>query len=177
VKKETKNKIVTGLEEAISQNNSFYLIDYKQMTAWQMVELRKNLKRHGFQLKVVKNRLALRALADRFPELKSYFRHSTAIALTDQDPLALAKLLKDFSQQGKVLEVKAGIIEAHYLSPEMFGEIVKLNSKMDLIARIGYLMSYPLTQFLRTCQAPLINMGRLLSVLKTKRELRENPLN
>jgi len=69
-----------------------------------------------------------------------------------------------------VLEIKAGIIEAHYLSPEMFGEIVKLNSKMDLIARIGYMMSYPLLQFLRTLQAPLTNMGALLSVLKQKKE-------
>lgn len=60
MKKETKYKIVTELEQALSQNNSFYLIDYKQMTAWEMVELRKALKRHGFQLKVVKNRLALR---------------------------------------------------------------------------------------------------------------------
>jgi len=69
------------------------------------------------------------ALGDRFPELKPYFRQKTAIAMTTDDPIALAKQLKDFSQQGKVLEIKAGIIEAHYLSPEMFGEIVKLNSK------------------------------------------------
>ncbi|HOE14993.1 MAG TPA: 50S ribosomal protein L10 [Candidatus Saccharicenans sp.] len=170
MKKETKYKIVTELEQALSQNNSFYLIDYKQMTAWEMVELRKTLKRHGFQLKVVKNRLALRALGDRFPELKPYFRQKTAIAMTADDPIALARLLKDFSQQGKVLEVKAGLVEAHYLSPEMFGEIVKLNSKMDLIARIGYMMSYPLLQFLRTLQAPLTNMGALLSVLKQKKE-------
>jgi large subunit ribosomal protein L10 len=170
VKKETKNKIVTELEEAISQNNSFYLIDYKQMTAWQMVGLRKALKRHGFKLRVVKNRLALRSLGDRFPELRPYFRQKTAIALAGEDPIALAKLLRDFSQQGKVLEIKAGIIEAHYLSPDMFAEIAKLNSKMDLIARIGYMMSYPLTQFLRTLQAPLIDMGRLLSVLKQKKE-------
>ncbi|MDD8021384.1 MAG: 50S ribosomal protein L10 [Acidobacteriota bacterium] len=170
MKKETKYKIVSELEEALSQNNSIYLIDYKQMTAWEMVELRKSLKRRGFGLKVVKNRLALRAIGERFPELKPYFRQRTAIALTNEDPIALAKLLKDFSQQGKVLDIKAGIIEAHYLSPEMFAEIVRLNSKMDLIARIGYMMSYPLTQFLRTWQTPLVNMGRLLSVLKQKRE-------
>jgi len=41
---------------------------------------------------------------------------------------------------------------------------------MDLIARIGYMMSYPLLQFLRTLQAPLTNMGALLSVLKQKKE-------
>jgi len=52
-------------------------------------------------------------------------------------------LLQEFSDRGKVLEIKAGVVEGHYLAPDMFGEIIKLNSRMDLVARIGYLMSYP----------------------------------
>lgn len=170
MKKETKIKIVKELEEAFNQNNTCYLIDYKQMPVWKMVELRKTLKRNNFKLKVVKNRLALRAVGDRFPELRPYFQKNTAVAFTDKDPIALAKLLKEFSEQGKVLEIKAGVVEGYYLPPEMFDEVIKLNSKMDLIAKIGYLMSYPLTQFLRTWQTPLVNMGRLLSLLKQKKE-------
>lgn len=170
MKKETKIKIVKELKEAFNQNNTCYLIDYKQMPVWKMVELRKTLKRNNFKLKVVKNRLALRAVGDRFPELRPYFQKNTAVAFTDKDPITLAKLLKEFSEQGKVLEIKAGVVEGHYLPPEMFDEVIKLNSKMDLIAKVGYLMSYPLTQFLRTWQTPLVNMGRLLSLLKQKKE-------
>lgn len=170
MKKEIKYKIVKELEEAFRQNNTCFLIDYKQMPVWKTVELRKTLKKSNFKLKVVKNRLALRAIGDRFPELRPYFQKNTAIAFADKDPIVLAKLLKDFSEQGKVLEVKAGLVEGSFLSPEIFGEIVKLQSKMDLIGRIGYLMAYPLTQFLRTWQTPLVNMGRLLSLLKEKKE-------
>lgn len=170
MKKETKFKIVQELEQALSQNNTCYLVDYKQIPVWKMVELRKILKRNNFKFKVVKNRLALRAMGDRFPELEPYFQKNTALAFTDRDPIALGKLLKDFSEKGKVLEIKAGVVEGHYLAPEMFAEIIKLNSKTDLIGKIGYLMSYPLTQFLRTLQTPLVNMGRLLSVLKDKKE-------
>ena len=170
MKKETKYKIVQELEEAFKQNNTCYLVDYKQMPVWKMVELRKTLKRNNFKLKVVKNRLALRAIGDRWPELRPYFQKNTALAFSDRDPIALARLLKEFSEGGKVLEVKAGLVEGHYLSPEMFGQIVKLNSRMDLVGKIGYLMSYPLTQFLRTLQTPLVNMVRLLSVLKEKKE-------
>lgn len=71
------------------------------MTAWQMVGLRKALKRHGFKLRVVKNRLALRSLGDRFPETRPYFRQKTAIALAGEDPIALAKLLRDFFSTGQ----------------------------------------------------------------------------
>ncbi|HEK84855.1 MAG: 50S ribosomal protein L10 [Candidatus Saccharicenans sp.] len=170
MKKETKFKIVKELEEAFQKNNTCYLIDYKQMPVWKTVELRKALKKNNFKFKVVKNRLALRAIGERFPELKPYFQKNTALAFADKDPIALAKLLKEFSEQGKVLEIKAGIVEGSYLAPEMFSEIVKLNSKMDLIGKIGYLMSYPLTQFLRTLQTPLVNLGRLMGALKEKKE-------
>ncbi|MGB4704969.1 MAG: 50S ribosomal protein L10 [Candidatus Saccharicenans sp.] len=169
MRKETKQKIVRELEQLIQDNHTWYLIDYKQMPVWKMVELRKLLRRNNFRLKVVKNRLALRAIGERYPELKPYFQKNNALAFTDRDPIALAKLLKEFSEQGKVLEIKAGVVEGHYLAPDLFGEIIKLNSKMDLIARIGYLMSYPLTQFLRTLQTPVVNMGRLLSALKDKK--------
>ncbi|MDI6846431.1 MAG: 50S ribosomal protein L10 [Candidatus Saccharicenans sp.] len=169
MRKETKQKIVRELEQLIQDNHTWYLIDYKQMPVWKMVELRKLLRRNNFRLKVVKNRLALRAISERYPELKPYFQKNNALAFTDRDPIALAKLLKEFSEQGKVLEIKAGVVEGHYLAPDLFGEIIKLNSKMDLIARIGYLMSYPLTQFLRTLQTPVVNMGRLLSALKDKK--------
>jgi len=170
VKKETKYKIVKELEESLKQNHTWYLVDYKQMPVWKMVELRKLLKKNNFRLKVVKNRLALKAIGQRFPELKPYFQKNNALAFTDSDPIALAKMLQEFSDRGKVLEIKAGVMEGHYLAPDMFAEIIKLNSRMDLVARIGYLMSYPLSQFLRTLQTPLVNMGRLLSVLKDKKE-------
>lgn len=170
MKKETKHKIVKELEESFEQNHTWYLVDYKQMPVSRMVELRKLLKRNNFRLKVVKNRLALKAIGQRFPELKPYFQKNNALAFTDSDPIALAKILQDFSDRGKVLEIKAGVIEGHYLAPEMFSEIIKLNSKMDLIGRVGYLISYPLSQLLRTLQTPLVNMGRLLSVLKDRKE-------
>lgn len=170
MKKEVKFKIVNELEESLQKNHSWYLIDYKQMPVWKMVELRKTLKKNDFRLRVVKNRLALRAIGQRFPELKVYFQNNTGLVFSDSDPIALARLLKDFSDQGKVLEIKAGVVEGHYLAPEMFDEIIRLNSKNDLIGRIGYLMSYPLSQFLRTLQTPLVNMGRLLTGLKDRKE-------
>lgn len=71
MKKETKYKIVQELEESLNKNQTWYLVDYKQMPVWKMVELRKLLKRNNFRLKVVKNRLALKAIGQRFPEAQA----------------------------------------------------------------------------------------------------------
>jgi len=170
VKKEQKSKIVKELEETIEANGTFYLVDFKRMKVSQSVELRKALRKKSFVFRVVKNRLALKALRDRGPaELKPFFQNTTALAFSSQDPIGLAKALKEFSAQGKVLAVKAGVVEGTYMEPGRFDELAKLNSRNDLLGRIGYIMSYPLTQFLRTWQAPLVNTGRLLSQLKEKK--------
>jgi large subunit ribosomal protein L10 len=171
VKKETKSQIVKDLEAALDANDTFYLVDFKRMKVSQTVELRKLLRKNAYAYKVVKNRLALRALRDRCPaELKAFFEKPTAIAFAADNPIGLAKILKDFSAQGKILAVKSGVVEGQYLAPERFDEITKLSSRNDLIGKIGFMMASPLTRFMRTLQAPLGNIGNLLGQLKAKKQ-------
>ena len=170
MKKETKSEVVKSLEAALDSHSTFYLVDFKRMKVSQTVELRKILRKNGFVYKVVKNRLALRALRDKCPaEVKPFFEKPTAVAFAADNPIGLAKALKDFSAQGKVLAVKAGVVEGQYLASERFDELTKLSSRQDLLAKIGFLLASPLTRFLRTLQAPLGNMGNLLGQLKTKK--------
>ncbi len=169
MKKESKEKIIDQLAEAFRDNTTFYLVDFKRMPVWQSVELRKTLRKNSFRLKVVKNRLALRALGDSAPEsLKPSFEGPTAIAFASENPIGLARLLKEFSAQNKVLAVKGGVVEGHFLAVDRFDELAKLNSRNDLLARFGSLMAYPLVKMLRTLGAPLNNLGGLLGQLKNK---------
>jgi len=171
VKKEAKGQVVKNLEGVVDANSTYYLVDFKRMKVSQTVELRKLLRKNAFSYKVVKNRLALRALSQRAPaELKPFFEKPTAIAFAAKDPIGLAKILKDYSAQGKVLAVKAGVVEGQYLAAERFDEITKLSSRDDLMARFARLMAAPLVQLVRTLQAPLSNFGNLLSQLKTKKQ-------
>jgi large subunit ribosomal protein L10 len=170
VKRENKEEIVTGLGKAFLASGTYYLVDYKQMRVSQSVELRKILRKNAYSYKVVKNRLALRALQESAPEaLKPFFRKTTAIAYAAKDPIGLAKLLRDYSAGGKVLAVKAGVVEGHYMAPERFDEIVKLTSRDELLGKVAFMMAYPMSQFLRTLQAPLATMGRMWSLLKDKK--------
>lgn len=171
MKKEAKGQVVKNLEGVVDANSTYYLVDFKRMKVSQTVELRKLLRKNAYSYKVVKNRLALRALSRRAPaELKPFFEKPTAIAFAAKDPIGLAKILKDFSAQGKVLAVKAGVVEGQYLAPARFDEITRLSSRDDLVAKFAQLMAAPLVRLMRTLQAPLGNMGNLLSQLKTKKQ-------
>ncbi len=170
MKKEQKTTIVQDLEKSFQAHDTYYLVDYKRLTVAQAVELRKLLRKNGFAYKVVKNRLALRALEGRCPgELAPFFRKSTGVAFGGSDPILLAKLLQEFSAGGKVLSVKAGVVEGMYMAPPRFDEVVKLGSKNDLRARLAGMMASPLRRFLAALQSPLTHTGLLMGQLKDKK--------
>lgn len=168
--REKKEKQVQELAQLFEQNNTFYLIDHENISVTKSMKLRGQLREKNCFFKVIKNRLAIRAVKDEFPdEFKHNFQGPTAIAYTSENPIILARVLKDFSVQNKILKVKAGIIEGEFLSEEKFSEIASLTSRDDLLAKFGYLMAYPLSQLLKTWQAPFLSLGSMLSQLKSKK--------
>ena len=170
VNREKKVKQIQDLAKVFEQNSTLYLIDYKKISVTKSIELRTQLRENDCSLKVIKNRLALRALTDELPlELKQHFQGPTAIAFTDENPIILARLLKDFIVQNKILKVKAGLVEGEFLSEGQFPEIANLTSRDDLLSKLGYLIVYPLTQLLKTWQAPFNSFGSMLSQLKSKK--------
>jgi len=175
MKKETKSTRIGELNVLFRDNPTIYLFDYTKMTVAQATALRKALRKQGASLKVVKNRLALRALGDVVPaDLKPAFRKPTAVAYTAADPIALAKAVKEFSVQTKAMVLKGGLVEGHYFPAARFDEVVKLSGRLELLGKIGYMMASPLVKLLRTLQAPLLNVGLLMGQLKDKKS-KETP--
>jgi large subunit ribosomal protein L10 len=170
VNRDTKAQAVKNWGEDFNRHTTILLLDYTGMKVSQAVALRKLLRKNAFEFKVLKNRLALRALREEFPqEFRAFFQKPTAAALAAEEPVKLARLLKDFSVQNKVLAFKGGIIEGQLLPPERFDEVCKLGSRESLLGRIGQMMAFPLVQLLRTWQAPLSQLGQLLSQFKEKK--------
>lgn len=170
VNRAKKEQQINEIHESFAKHDSFYLLDFMKMPVSLAVEFRKQMRENSHSFMVVKNRLAVRALKEGVPEdLKSQFQGPTAIAFAQENPLGLARLIKDFSVQHKVLSVKCGIVEGQFLEGERFADIARLTSKNDLLAKLGYLMAYPIITFLRTWQAPLNSVGSMLDQLKSKK--------
>lgn len=170
MKKESKDRLVLELSGLFSKHDSFYVIDFQGMTVAQATRLRKALRQMDGVFKVVKNRLALRAIGKGMPDdLKMFFQKPTAVAFPDGDAVVLAKFLKEFSLQNKVLNIKGGMLQGQVFAAEKFEEICRLSSRNELLAKLGFLLSSPLASFLRTVQAPLVQFGYVLNQLKTKK--------
>jgi large subunit ribosomal protein L10 len=170
VTREKKEEFIKELSENFKNYESFYLVDFVNMPVSKAIELRREILKNSFVFKVVKNRLALRALKEDFPEeIKEQFVGPTALAFAPQDPVGLARLIKDFSIKHKLLKVKAGVVEGRYLPGEDFHTVANLSSREDLLAKLGFLMAYPLIQLLKTWQAPFNSLGSMLGQLKSKK--------
>ena len=141
------------------------------MKVIQSIALRKLLRKDSHSFRVVKNRLVLKAMKDRCPEeLKPSFEKATALAYTESNPIGLAKILRDFSDRGKILSIKGGVLEGLYMTPEQFDEISRLNSREDLLGKIGFLIAQPLSQFLGALQAPSSRLAGMMDQLKAKKK-------
>jgi large subunit ribosomal protein L10 len=68
VNREKKEQQVSDMQEAFNNHDSFYLIDFVNMPVSLSVQLRKLLRENSYSFRVIKNRLALRAFKEDFPE-------------------------------------------------------------------------------------------------------------
>jgi large subunit ribosomal protein L10 len=168
--REKKEQKVKEIQEDFDSHDTLFLVDYVNIPVSKSIELRTQLREKQCSIKVIKNRLALKALENEVSEeFKENFRGPTAIAYTDENPVHLARILNDFIDTHKILGVKVGIVEGQVVTGERFKEIASLGSRKELMTKIGYLMAAPLIQFLRTWQAPLTSVGSMLSQLKSKK--------
>ena len=171
VNRARKEELINELGDGFASHHTFYLLDFMGIPVSKSMELRSKFREKSHSFRVVKNRLALRALRDEFPEeLKDHFKGPTAVAYTSEDSIDLARMIKEFSTENKMLTVKAGLIEGKFLPRDQFNSIASLTSKKDLIAKIGMMMASPLTKLLRTMQAPLNSLDSIFNQLKEKKQ-------
>ena len=115
--RETKKSQVADLHEAFSKASGAYLTSFSGLTVEDLNLLRSEFRKVNVSYRVVKNTLARKALEGTpLAELASLFEGPTAVALSEEDPVAPAKVLKAYRKDHEKLEVKGG-----YLDGELFG--------------------------------------------------------
>lgn len=121
------------------------LVDYRGINVAQATELRTKIRESGSSYRVVKNTLARLAVPGTGLEaLKDYFDGPIAIASNTEDPVAMAKVLTDFAKDNPKLEIKVGVIDGQVLQEDQIKELSKMPSREELLAKLVYLLQYPI---------------------------------
>jgi len=143
-----KEQKVQELAKKMGSAQSLIFTDYRGLNVAQINKLRDKLREEGIEYQVVKNTLAL--LASRQAEienLEEILTGPTAVAFGQEDPVAPAKVLSDFSKDNKALEIKGGILSGNLISPERVGQLAKIPPREELLAKAFGSMKAPISGF------------------------------
>ena len=148
---EDKKAIVAEVNEAAAGALSAVIADYRGLTVGEMTELRVKARETHVYVRVVRNTLARRAVAEtEFECLTEAFTGPTLLALSIEDPGAAARLMKDFGKAHEKLEVTALAIGGELLGPEQLEAVSSLPTLDEARAMLMGTMLAPVTKLAQT---------------------------
>jgi large subunit ribosomal protein L10 len=140
---EEKKQVVETLASKLQSAAAGVLVKYEGIKVSEDTELRAALRKAGVEYTVMKNTLTGRACdIAGYGDMKQYLSGMTAIAFSQDDALAPAKIMKQFADKIECFEIKAGFVDGGVLDQAGVEALAATPSKEVLIAKMmGSLMS------------------------------------
>lgn len=130
-----KQEVVAKLTEKLTAAKAGVVVDYSGITVAEDTVLRRKLREAGVEYAVVKNTLLGRAAENAgYGDLKSVLEGTTAIATSDSDELAAAKVLCEYAEKNENFKVKAGFFEGKVVDPATVHNLAKVPPKEVLLS-------------------------------------------
>jgi large subunit ribosomal protein L10 len=167
-----KRAVVEGISEKMKAAKAMVFADYRGLTVEQDTELRNALRKAGVEYKVVKNTLSRFAAKENGLEgLDEFFNGPTAMASSDKDPVAPAKILNEYAKKFEKLELKVGVVEGKIIDVNGISALANLPSREVLIAKVLGGFNAPITGFVNVLNG---NMRGLVVALNAIAEQKAN---
>ncbi|MFJ8237410.1 50S ribosomal protein L10 [Ureibacillus sp. NPDC094379] len=145
---ETKRVQVQEIAEKFQAAASVVVVDYRGLTVAQVTELRKQLREAGVEFKVYKNTLTRRATEIvGVAGINEFLTGPNAVAFSNEDVIAPAKIINEFAKKNEALEIKAGIIEGNVSSAEDVKALAELPSREGLLSMLLSVLQAPVRNF------------------------------
>ena len=140
---EQKKQVVEDLAAKIKGAAAGVLVKYEGIKVADDTVLRTALRKAGVEYAVMKNTLTGRACdIAGYSEMKQYLTGMTAIAVSKDDPLAPAKIMKEYADKIDCFEIKAGFVDGELLDAAGVEALAATPPKEVLVAKMmGSLMS------------------------------------
>lgn len=151
-----KQNVVSELAEKLKSAEAGVLVKYEGITVEEDTKLRAALRAAGVQYTVMKNTLTGRACEIAgFGDMKQYLEGMNAIAISQNDPIAAAKIMKEYAEKVESFEIKAGFIDGAVIDAKAVEALASIPSKETLIAKMLGSLTSSLYSFARVLQAKI----------------------
>jgi len=167
---EQKQAVVAEVSAELAKAQAVVLAEYRSLQVSEMTELRKKARTSGVYLRVLKNTLVRRAVADTpFKGLADRMVGPLAYGISS-DPVAVAKVLHEYAKANDKLVIKGGAMPDVMMSPGEVGDLARMPSRQQLLAILMATMQAPVATFVRTLNEVPGKFARTMAALRDQRE-------
>lgn len=167
---EQKQAVVAEVSAQLAKAQAVVLAEYRSVPVKEMTELRRKARGSGVYLRVLKNTLARRAVADTpFKGLTDKMVGPLAYGISS-DPVAVAKVLQEFAKENEKFVIKAGAMPNVVMSAREVAELAKMPSRQELIAKLVATMQAPVAKFVRTLNEVPGKFARTLAAVRDQKQ-------
>jgi large subunit ribosomal protein L10 len=169
--KPEKTVAVEMLKGKFGAAKGIVLADFTGLTVAEANDLRRKCREAEVEYRVVKNTLARIAVREaELTELEDYFHGPIAVALSEKDSVAPARVLAEFRKIAQKPVFIGGFVEGRAYSPEEIRRIASLPSREGLLAQVIGAIQAPMGQLVWTLEGLLRNLVSILDQASKKAE-------
>ncbi len=148
-----KQAVVAEISAQVAQAQTIVLSEYRGIKVSDITKLRSQARQSDVYCHVLKNTLARRAVQGTpFAALAEKMAGPLMYTIS-ADPIAAAKVVREFARTNDKLVIKAGAMAGAVMSAEEVVALASIPSRNELIARLMATMNAATSQFVRTLAA------------------------
>ncbi len=160
-------KQVKELSESLSKAKAVYFTEYHGLNVGEITKLRSEFFKVDVDYKVVKNTLIKLAANDNEIQVEDdLLKGSTALAISYDEPVSPAKVIKNFKKDNELPKVKGILFDGEFIPGAEYDRLADLPSKEELLAKLVAMLNSPLQKLVSTLNAPMQNALGILNSLK-----------
>ena len=165
---EDKKAVVAEIAVQVSSAQAIIMAENRGLPVAAFTKLRKQARDNGVYLKVLKNTLVRRAVADSpFSGLADQMSGPLTYGM-GKDPVAVAKVLNDFAKGNDKFVIMAGGMPNSVMTAKEVSALASLPSRDQLIAMLMGTMQAPITKFVQTLNEVPARFARTLAAVRDK---------
>jgi len=162
-----KAQSIETLRGVFADAGAVVVTHYMGLTVAEMTDLRGRLRKEGASFKVVKNRLAQKALNGSGEGANALFKGPVAIAY-GPDPVSAAKVSTQYAKDNDKFSIVGGMMGEVILDAKGVDALAKLPSLDELRGKIVGLLQAPATKIAGVLVAPAGALARVVGAYAAK---------
>ena len=149
------------METKFQNNKAVLVTHYQGLTMTQLDELRSQMREHGIQFKITKNRITKLAIEKtKCKDLSNLFKGATAVAFSD-DAIISARILAKFAKENQNLKLLGGIMGEELLDQTGVQNVANLPTLDEARAKITGILATTASKFVSILLARSEKMSNL----------------